>query len=103
MKRWYAALGVGVVALCVWATPSSASPDDSLQCGDHLVRVGETLGAVLLECGQPTAATHRFVKSRRGRGSVDVLTYERDGSFPRVLSFDCGALTDITILSRFRD
>jgi hypothetical protein len=68
-----------------------------------LVRVGETLRAVLLECGKPSSSTHRFVKSRRGQGDVDVWTYEREGSFPRVLSFDRGALVDITTPSRFRE
>ena len=90
-----------VIALTLWAEPSSGFPDDGLQCGGHLVQLGERLRTVLMECGQPTSSTHRFFKSRRGQGDVDVLTYTRDGSFPRVLNFDRGVLVGITTVSRF--
>ena len=101
--RWQLRIAAAGLALASRAAISQAMSNDSLECSGHLVSVGETLRGVLLECGAPTASQHHFYNSRRGRGSADQWTYERQGSFPRVLLFQNEILVSVVAVSRFRD
>jgi hypothetical protein len=79
------------LAYLSWLGTSSAVSYDGLHCPGHLASLGETPRDVLSECGAPSASTHRSYKSRQ----LDVWTFERGGSFPRVLRFENGRLVSI--------
>jgi hypothetical protein len=101
--RWRVGIAAVGLVLVFRTETSRADWDDTLECRGHLVNVGETLRGVLLECGSPTLSKHHVNKSPRAHGRVDEWTYERYGSFPRVLIFQNELLTSITAISGFRE
>jgi hypothetical protein len=52
MNRWLIPLALGLAA---------ASPAHAFRCGTHLVSEGDTRGAVIAKCGEPTEVDHRSI------------------------------------------
>jgi hypothetical protein len=75
------AMAVGVAALLTLAVPGEAV---AFRCGSGLVKVGDTTGKVLLECGPPTykegAGTKSKVKSKKTAERTKEKSAERKSS-----------------------
>lgn len=90
-------------ALALLAAPSRADSYDGMECGGHLVSLGETPQMVWQECGRPSYQAHHHYYYRGRHGDQDVWTYQRFGSFARVLQFNNGVLVSLAAVSQFRD
>jgi hypothetical protein len=74
--------------------------DDGLQCGSHLITVGDLKSQVFLACGAPLLHEQRTEERPQGSTTVsvtiDVWTYDRGPySFLRTLTFENGRLVEI--------
>ena len=98
-----------LAALSVFAQVADA--DDSLVCGNSLVRVGMTADEVVGKCGEPKdrAGEDRPVYARTPAGGtvqtgtyrVERWTYDRGNSrFPAVFTFEEGKLKSIELVTR---
>ena len=79
-----------ILALILWAPgPVLAGEVDVIQCGTHLIHVGDQEYDVLRECGEPT---HR---------EGDRWIYDKGPTeFPRVIQMDGGEVTYMEVLDR---
>ena len=89
-------------ALSSFAATSRAA-FDGMDCAGHLVALGETPQMVDQECGRPSFSTHRTYLYKGKHGVQDFWTYQRTGSFARVLQFDNGVLVSLAAVGPFRD
>ena len=81
-----------VVFTVVMAVPNLANAFNSFRCGTKLVRVGDTKGHVLKNCGPPTVE----MEGRLGTGGSDVWVYNRGSvKTSRILRFTGGKVTAI--------
>jgi hypothetical protein len=92
-------VGAGL-AFCLFASTSGAA-FDGMDCAGHLVTLGETPQMVGQECGQPSDSSHHTYYYKGKHGVQDIWTYQRYGSFARVLQFDNGVLVSLTAVSPF--
>jgi len=73
--------------------------NDGLSCAGTLIQLGDTPDRVARLCGAPLKATH-WVNRWHGKiGVLDMWSYERNGSFPRMLRFEDGVLVSIAAIS----
>lgn len=89
-------------ALALFAATGRAA-FDGMDCAGHLVVLGETPQMVDQECGRPSFSTHRTHSYKGKHGVQDIWTYQRSGSFARVLQFDNGVLVSLAAVGPFRD
>ena len=93
-----------VAVLCL--APALARADDSMRCGEWLVRVGASEGEVAHKCGSPTEAYTDTEYVTGDDGStvayvVDLWLYNRGPyDFVRTLSFRGGALVHVHVGDR---
>lgn len=79
--------------------------DDSLQCGNRLVTMGDMKSEVFVKCGSPAFQEKRTEVRQQGRTlvsvTVDVWTYNLGPyMFMRTLTFENGRLREIQASSQ---
>ncbi len=80
------------IVTVVMAVPNLANAFNSFRCGTKLVRVGDTKGHVLNNCGPPTVK----MSGRAGTGGSDVWVYNRGSvKTSRILRFTGSKITAI--------
>ena len=81
-----------IIAAVVMAVPNLADAFNSFRCGTKLVRVGDSKGHVLNNCGPPTLK----IPGRAGTGGGDVWVYNRGSvKTSRILRFTGSKITAI--------
>lgn len=86
-------------AICTLAVTTAARADDSVRCGEWLVRAGASMGEVRHKCGDPSETyTATEYDDRTGRSTIiDRWLYNRGpNEFIRTLTFRAGSLTYVT-------
>lgn len=82
--------------LCGALPPAAGA--DSMRCGTHLVRAGDTKLEVLRHCGEPDL---REIVSGADEPKVEQWYYERGSrQFPRVLTFRGFELVRLEIITK---
>ena len=81
-----------IILTILMAVPNLANAFNSFRCGTKLVRVGDTKGHVLNNCGPPTVK----MEGRAGTGGSDVWVYNRGSvKTSRILRFTGSQVTAI--------
>ncbi|HWE31306.1 MAG TPA: DUF2845 domain-containing protein [Polyangia bacterium] len=94
---------VALVISLLLGFASAAQADTVMNCGDRLVSIGETTGAVAIKCGAPTFQAHRDDTRTSADGStttvgIDTWTYNfGPQNFIRTLTFANGSLRRIVV------
>ena len=95
-------LSAAAAGVALWLFPgTSHAAFDGMDCAGHLVALGETPQMVGQECGQPSYSKHHTYYYKGKHGVQDIWTYQRYGSFARVLQFDNGVLVSVAAVSPF--
>lgn len=94
-----------VIAILLWAT-TGAFAEDTLRCGNKIVRTGMTMAEVQKYCGKPSSTSVEEQDVRAGprvvgKTEVHTWTYRRaSGQRTAVLQFDQDELKSITYESK---
>lgn len=95
-------LSVAAAGVALWLLAgTSRATFDGMDCAGHLVALGETPQMVGQECGRPSSSRHHTYYYKGKHGVQDIWTYQRYGSFARVLQFDNGVLVSLAAVSPF--
>jgi len=102
--RWRCILLMAVLLL---TSIEAGARTDSLRCGNHLVRVGDSSDSVLMHCGKPDAIRHinKFLGEPEAIGDtcysgqvvLEQWIYKRQINAPAVLTVDGGKLRQIQL------